>query len=52
MFYYQLVDKYAIMYVQEYVWQQALMCELLSVAILSIITAYDDYFLTILELRH
>ena len=52
MFYYLLVDKYAIIYVQEYVWQQALMCEQLSAAIPSIVNAIDVYFLTILELRH
>ena len=45
MFYYLLVDKYAIIYVQEYVLQQALMCQELSAAITTIVNTYDVYSL-------
>ena len=45
MFYYQLVAKYAIIYVQEYVLQQALMCQELSAPITTIVIPHNVYSL-------
>ena len=45
MFYYQLVAKYAIIYVQEYVLQQVLMCQVLSAPVTTVVIPYNVYSL-------